>query len=59
MHYLMLTLIFFVRGMTRFAPFGIVRVSFFGEILLRGYREDEFLSTFTADEDPRLKTALH
>ena len=58
-YYLMLPLMTLVRSVARFASLGIVRISLFGKILLRGYCEDELFLAFTAYEDPRLKAALH
>lgn len=52
-------LVFLVRRVTKLAPLRVVRVPFFGEILLRGYCEHKLLVTFTADEDARFKPALH
>ncbi len=59
MDHRMLPLMTLVRSVARFASFGIVRVSLFGEVFLRGYCEDELLPAFTAYEDPRFKAALH
>lgn len=59
MNSMVVALVFLVCGVTKLAPLGVVRVPLFGEILLRGYCEHKFLVTFTADEDPRFKTALH
>jgi len=55
MNHVIVPLLLLVGRVTRLAPLGIFGISPLGEILLRGDCEDEFLSTFTADEDPRLE----
>jgi hypothetical protein len=53
MNNVVVSLLSLVRSVAGFASLGVIRIPPLGKVLLCGNREDEFLSAFTADEDPR------